>query len=66
LLKTLETQNVSVIDLKPGDIFDPLNQEAVTYEENDRFTDGQIIEIVQTGYQLKDRVIRPAQVRVAK
>ena len=66
LLKTLETQNVTVIDLKPGDIFDPLNQEAVTYEENDRFTDGQIIEIVQTGYQLKDRVIRPAQVRVAK
>ncbi len=66
LLKTLETQNVTVINLKPGDIFDPLNQEAVTYEENDQFTDGQIIEIVQTGYQLKDRVIRPAQVRVAK
>ncbi len=66
LLKTLETQDVSVIDLNPGDMFDPINQEAVTHEENDRFSDGQIIEVVQTGYQLKERVIRPAKVRVAK
>ena len=66
LLKTLENQNVSVIALKPGDLFDPLNQEAISHEENNRFSDGQIIEVVQTGYQLKDRIIRPALVRVAK
>lgn len=66
LLKTLEAQNVTVIDLKPGDLFDPVNQEAVTHEENDQYSDGQIIEVIQTGYQLKDRIIRPALVRVAK
>lgn len=66
LLSTLEKQNVAVIDLKPGDLFDPNNQEAVTHEENENFTDGQIIEVVQTGYQLKERIIRPALVRVAK
>lgn len=66
LLKTLEVQNVTVINLQPGDLFDPLNQEAITHEENDQFTDGQIIEVVQTGYQIQDRVIRPALVRVAK
>ena len=66
LLKTLETQNVTVINLKPGDLFDPLNQEAVTHEENDQLSDGQIIEVIQTGYQIKDRIIRPALVRVAK
>ena len=66
LLTTLEAQNVIPIDLKPGDLFDPVNQEAVTHEENDRFSDGEIIEVLQTGYQLKDRVIRPALVRVAK
>ncbi len=66
LLSTLEKQNVTVIDLKPGDLFDPNNQEAVTHEENENFTDGQIIEVVQTGYQLKERIIRPALVRVAK
>ncbi len=66
LLKTLEAQNVTVIDLKPGDLFDPVNQEAVTHEENDQYSDGQIIEVIQNGYQLKDRIIRPALVRVAK
>ena len=66
LLKTLEAQNVTVIDLKPGDQFDPINQEAVTHEENDQFSDGEIIEILQTGYQLKDKIISPALVRVAK
>lgn len=66
LLKSLEAKNVHPLDLKPGDMFDPNTQEAVTHEENETFTDGQIIEIVQTGYQIKDRVIRPALVRVAK
>jgi len=54
------------MELKPGDMFDPNTQEAVTHEENDTYTNGQIIEVIQTGYQIKDRVIRPALVRVAK
>jgi len=66
LLKSLETKDVRPLDLKPGDMFDPNTQEAVTHEENDTYADGQIIEVVQTGYQIKDRVIRPALVRVAK
>ena len=66
LLKSLEAKDVHPLDLKPGDNFDPNTQEAVTHEENDTYTDGQIIEVVQTGYKIKDRVIRPALVRVAK
>ena len=66
LLKSLEAKDVRPLDLKPGDNFDPNTQEAVTHEENDTYTDGQIIEVVQTGYKIKDRVIRPALVRVAK
>ncbi len=66
LLKTLEAKDVRPLELKPGDMFDPTTQEAVTHEENDTYSDGQIIEVVQTGYQIKDRVIRPALVRVAK
>ncbi len=66
LMKSLETKDVRTLDLKPGDMFDPNTQEAVTHEENDQFSDGEIIEVVQTGYQIKDRVIRPALVRVAK
>ena len=66
LLKTLEAKDVRPLELKPGDMFDPNTQEAVTHEENDTYTNGQIIEVIQTGYQIKDRVIRPALVRVAK
>ena len=65
LVKTLESRNVTIIDLKPGDLFDPLNQEAVTHEENDQYSDGQIIEVVHTRYQLNDRILRPALVRLA-
>jgi molecular chaperone GrpE len=66
LLKSLEAKDVRPMDIKPGDMFDPNTQEAVTHEENDTYADGQIIEVVQNGYQIKDRVIRPALVRVAK
>ncbi|MEL7626371.1 MAG: nucleotide exchange factor GrpE [Anaerolineaceae bacterium] len=66
LLTTLDAQHVTEIKLKPGDMFDPTNQEAVTHEESDQFSDGEIIEVVRTGYQLKDRIIRPALVRVSK
>ena len=40
--------------------------EALTHEESETYKDGQVIEVVQTGYKLKDRIIRPAAVRVAK
>ena len=66
LLKSLEAKDVRPMDIKPGDMFDPNTQEAVTHEENDTYTNGQIIEVIQTGYLIKDRVIRPALVRVAK
>ncbi len=36
------------MDLKPGDMFDPNTQEAISYEENDTYAEGQIIEVVQT------------------
>ena len=46
--------------------FDPNLHEAITHEENPDFESGQIIEVVQQGYTIGDRVIRPALVRVAK
>ncbi len=46
--------------------FDPVLHEAISHEENPDFESGQIIEVVQKGYTIGDRVIRPALVRVAK
>ena len=46
--------------------FDPNFHEAITYEESPGHESGQIIEVIQQGYYIDDRVLRPAVVRVAK
>jgi len=46
--------------------FDPRRHEAITQEDSPDHESGQIIEVVQQGYLLGDRVLRPALVRVAR
>jgi molecular chaperone GrpE len=46
--------------------FDPTRHEAITYEESPDHKGGEIIEVVQQGYTLGDRILRPALVRVAR
>lgn len=56
--------------LKPiravGEPFNPEFHEAVMQEESDEHASGTVIEELQKGYQLKDRVIRPSMVKVSK
>jgi molecular chaperone GrpE len=47
-------------------LFDPNLHEAITQEESADHQSGQIIEVLQHGYLLGDRVLRSARVRVAK
>ncbi len=64
-LKTiLESEEVETIPAE-GLPFDPNFHEALTFEENDKSKEGYIIEVVQKGYKIGDRVLRPALVRVA-
>jgi molecular chaperone GrpE len=46
--------------------FDPHLHEAISHEEHAGVESGYVIEVVQKGYTIGDRVIRPARVRVAK
>ncbi len=46
--------------------FDPNLHEAISLEENPDVESGKIIETVQQGYKIGDRVVRPSRVRVAK
>lgn len=64
LNKVLDDQNVMPIDTE-GE-FDPTVHEAVSYEESENHEEGQIIGEVRKGYQIGNRVLRPALVRVAK
>ncbi len=48
-----------------GKTFDPSLHEAVAREEREDVPDKTIVDVVRRGYRLHDRVIRPAQVRIA-
>lgn len=49
-----------------GEQFDPELHHAVTHEETPGYSDGTIIAEVAKGYRLRDKVLRPTMVRVAK
>ena len=65
LKNLLEGEGIATIPVE-NVAFDPVLHEAISHEENPDFESGQIIEVVQKGYTIGDRVIRPALVRVAK
>ncbi|WP_327228149.1 nucleotide exchange factor GrpE [Streptomyces platensis] len=48
-----------------GDPFDPLIHEAITYTPTDRLEQATCTEVLRLGYQVGDRLLRPAQVAVA-
>jgi molecular chaperone GrpE len=64
LITILETEGVTPIEAE-GEIFDPNLHEAVMQSESDEHESGQVIEVLQTGYKMGDRVLRPAVVRIA-
>ena len=61
----LETESVKRIEAT-GQPFDPNFHEAISSEPNDDVESGYVIEVVQNGYMLGERVIRPAMVRVSQ
>ena len=48
------------------EVFNPVRHEAISHEESPDHKSGQIIEVVQQGYTIGERVLRPALVRVAR
>ena len=62
----LENDGLKKIDVKAGDKLDPNMHLAVSAEDSDEFGSDEIIEVLQNGYRMGDKVIRPAMVRVAR
>jgi molecular chaperone GrpE len=61
---TLRAQGVSPI-AAVGEKFDPSQHEAIAREETDEHEEGTIVEEMQPGYRLHERVLRPTLVKVA-
>src|SRR5271157_2135811 len=65
LQKILESEGVTRMPAE-NETFDPVRHEAISHEDSPDHTSGEIIEVVQQGYLIGDRVLRPALVRVAR
>lgn len=65
LVETLKNYGVSELDVlnKP---FDSNTCEAVLVDNNNELDNDLVVEVLLKGYKLKDRVIRPAKVKVNK
>ena len=49
-----------------GEPFDPHTQQAISYEDDTSVPDGTVTRVLQRGYTVRDRVLRPALVAVAR
>ena len=65
LSAAFEADGVKSIEAE-GQFFDPNLHEAISQEDSPNHESGQIIGVVQAGYILGERVLRPARVRVAR
>jgi molecular chaperone GrpE len=64
LLDALAKLSVNPIEAK-GEAFDPRYHEAIEMVETDKVPDHQVTDELQRGYKFKDRLLRPAMVKVA-
>lgn len=65
LMKALERHNVVRIQALNA-LFDPNFHQAVMEEENKEVPAGTVVRVLQEGYQIGDRVLRPSMVVVAR
>jgi molecular chaperone GrpE len=49
-----------------GEPFDPQTQQAISYEDTEDVPEGTVIKVLQRGFTIRDRVLRPALVAVAR
>jgi len=61
----LEAEGIAAMSGE-GEPFDPQTQTAISYEDTADVPDGTVVKILQRGFTIRDRVLRPALVAVAR
>jgi molecular chaperone GrpE len=61
----LDEMGVKSIAIEPGSPFDANFHHAVAHTQDESFGENEVAEILQKGYVHKERIIRPAMVKVA-
>jgi molecular chaperone GrpE len=62
--KVYSKHGIELITIENG--FDPNYHDAVMQVDSDSHESGEVVQVLQKGYTIKDRVLRPAMVSVAK
>jgi len=62
--KVFEKHGIELVDMDSG--FDPNFHEAMMKVDSDEHKEGDIVQVFQKGYKIKDRVLRPAMVSICK
>ena len=65
LVEILDNKNVKVIDEKDVE-FDPSIHQAVATEKVEGVKENMVLDILQKGYKYKDKLLRPAMVKVSQ
>src|SRR5665213_4253983 len=65
LAAAFERNGLKAIDPAVGDRFDPHQHQAMMEQSSDTVAPGAVIQVLQTGYELFSRIVRPAMVVVA-
>lgn len=66
MVKTLGEFGLQRMNLKPGDPFDPQVHQAVAQQPSDQVEPDHVLHVAQPGYTMRDTVLRPAAVVVAR
>ena len=66
LQQALERMGVVAINAAPGQVLNPHEHEVMFEVDTTDFEHGQIVQVLETGYKIHDRLLRPARVSVAK
>lgn len=66
LMSVLQQQRVEEIAPQAGEPFDPTRHEALMQQPSDQYTEPTVTQLMQKGYALQGRTLRPAQVAVSK
>lgn len=61
----LKKRGLARIEVKKGGEFDPALMEAIAETDSD-LPEGRVVEEIETGYRLYDKILRPARVKVSK
>ena len=66
LTEVLESDGLKVMDVKLGDEFDPTIHHAMATEAVEGTEKNKVLQVISKGYIYKDRIIKPAMVKVSE